>query len=206
MSLKTFVKIGNINNLSDARYCAGMMVDILGFNLEEGTEGYVSSETFKEISEWIAGVKFAGEFKNALPTEIKLAAIGYNLDFIEVQNIDHLEELQQMDQELILKVVVSEHNDLDKLPSQLVYASEFVAFVIIHCQQSSLFDSLQIVLSKSGGTVRIIRSYGLSEANAPAIAKDPVFYGIELEGSPEERPGFKDYGEVMDILELLEEI
>ena len=29
MPLKTFVKVGNITNLSDARYCAGMGVDML---------------------------------------------------------------------------------------------------------------------------------------------------------------------------------
>ena len=44
MSLQTFVKVGEITNLSDARYCAGMGVDLLGFNVVENTPGYVDSE------------------------------------------------------------------------------------------------------------------------------------------------------------------
>ena len=29
--------------------------------------------------------------------------------------------------------------------------------------------------------------------------------GLELEATREEKPGLKDYGEIMDVLELLEE-
>ncbi len=35
MALKTIVKVGNITNLSDARYCAVMGVDMLGFCLNK---------------------------------------------------------------------------------------------------------------------------------------------------------------------------
>ncbi len=63
MSLRTFVKIGSVNNLSDARYCAGMAVDLIGFNIDPETEGSVTPSFFREITEWIAGVGFVGEFE-----------------------------------------------------------------------------------------------------------------------------------------------
>ncbi len=34
MSLNTFVYIRDVDNLSDARYCAGMGVDMIGFRLD----------------------------------------------------------------------------------------------------------------------------------------------------------------------------
>ena len=37
MSLKYFVHVSSISNLSDARYCSGMMVDSLGYNLDENS-------------------------------------------------------------------------------------------------------------------------------------------------------------------------
>ena len=55
MPLKTFVKVGSITNLSDARYCAGMMVDMLGFRSVEGQEGYIKPAQFQEIRGWISG-------------------------------------------------------------------------------------------------------------------------------------------------------
>lgn len=205
MSLKTFVKIGKITNLSDARYCAGMMVDILGFNLEEGTEGFVSPETFKEITDWVAGVKFAGEFKNAHAAEIKLASEKYNLDYIEVQDQELLDELSTLDIPLIYKLVISSEGDVRKIASALNYASEYTDMVIVDCLKPSMFEELHKILSEQHPKVKLIRSYGISKATVPAIANDEYFYGIELEGSPEDRPGFKDYGDVMDILEVLEE-
>ncbi|MFT7424854.1 MAG: phosphoribosylanthranilate isomerase, partial [Algoriphagus sp.] len=38
MALRTFVKINGITNLTDARYCSGMYVDLLGFTFEEGAD------------------------------------------------------------------------------------------------------------------------------------------------------------------------
>ncbi|MFM1835376.1 MAG: hypothetical protein RJA04_63, partial [Bacteroidota bacterium] len=48
--LKTLVKVSAITNLSDARYCAGMGVDLLGFPL-----GKISIDQFTEIRNWLAG-------------------------------------------------------------------------------------------------------------------------------------------------------
>lgn len=205
MSLKTFVKIGSISSLSDARYCAGMMVDILGFNLEQGTNGYVSPETFQEITEWVAGVSFAGEFASAQTAEIKLAASNYKLDYLEIQNIDQIEELSELPQKLIFRLIISGKNDLDSLKTKVSYASELVDLIIVACLEPSLSEDLYQILNEVSKDTKLIRSYGLSEASADAVASDDVFYGIELEGSPEEKPGFKDYGAVMDILEVLEE-
>jgi len=204
MSLKTFVKIGKIENLSDARYCAGMMVDILGFNLEEGTEGFVSAEKFKEITDWVAGVKFCGEFANAQVAEVKLATTNYPIDYIEIQNPDQLEELSELSQSLIYKIVIRDQSDLDKLTSQIAFAQDLVEYISIQCTNESLYEAIEQTLTNATTSSQLIRDYDLSEENADKIAEQGVFSGIELEGSPEDRPGFKDYGKVMDILEVLE--
>ena len=65
MALKTKVKINRITNLTDARYCSGMYVDILGFSLEEGAPNYISPIQFQEITGWIAGIDFAAEFTDS---------------------------------------------------------------------------------------------------------------------------------------------
>ncbi|MEQ8581375.1 MAG: phosphoribosylanthranilate isomerase [Marinoscillum sp.] len=205
MSLKTFVKIGKIENLSDARYCAGMMVDILGFNLEEGTEAYLSPERFKEITDWVAGVSFCGEFAHAQAAEVKLAATQYPVEYIETQNIDQLEELTDLDQELIFKLIIADTEDLTKLESSINYASEFAKFISIHLTSDSLKSEVEAILSKMDPRPKLLRGYTLTHENAFEVASDTMYFGIELEGSPEDRPGFKDYGNVMDILEVLEE-
>ena len=65
MSLKCFVKVGSINNLSDARYCSGMNVDHVGFLMEENNINSIDITNLREISNWISGVKIVGEFNNS---------------------------------------------------------------------------------------------------------------------------------------------
>ncbi len=205
MGLQTFVKIGNISNLSDARYCAGMMADILGFNLEEGTEGFMSLDKFKEITEWVAGVAFCGEFKNAHINEIKLAIQNYPLDFIEIQDIEQLEELAESEIKIIFKINIESKADLVGLKQQYELAEGIAEKVIISSENDELFDPIQEEISRLNRSLPVLCGFGINEKTAASIVSDELFSGIELVGTPEERPGYKDYGLVMDVLEVIEE-
>jgi phosphoribosylanthranilate isomerase len=52
MALKTLVKASEVNNLSDARYCAGMGVEMLGFCLDENHPKFIELARLREISVW----------------------------------------------------------------------------------------------------------------------------------------------------------
>ena len=54
--LRTKVKISAVTNLSDARYCAGMGVEWIGFSMDT-----VPAEKYGEIRGWLAGVQVVGE-------------------------------------------------------------------------------------------------------------------------------------------------
>ena len=60
--LKTRVKAGKVDNLTDARYFAAMGVDYLGFCCNTGTELYCAPSKIKEITEWVEGPVFVLEF------------------------------------------------------------------------------------------------------------------------------------------------
>jgi phosphoribosylanthranilate isomerase len=61
MPLKTLVKVGCITNLSDARYCAGMGVDLLGFRVIAGSEHHIDHTLFQQIRGWLSGPKIVAE-------------------------------------------------------------------------------------------------------------------------------------------------
>ena len=80
MALSTIVLVNQISNLSDARYCAGMGVEMLGFSVEENTASYITPEAFKEISGWVAGVKLVGEVEEMPAEEVQALLQRYPLD------------------------------------------------------------------------------------------------------------------------------
>ncbi len=202
MALKKFVKISKISNLSDARYCAGMMADILGFNLKKGTEGYVSPETFEEITNWVAGVSFAGEFSDMNVEDIKISATEYALDFIETSKPDDLEELSTIGTPLILNVQVSPDN-VDDFGSALEKIADLAEYIVITSEEKSLIHQIDSSVGDLAAKTKLIRAFGNTPESVSSLSD--CWHGIQLSGTSEERPGFSDYGEVMDILETLEE-
>ncbi|MEM6735034.1 MAG: hypothetical protein AAGC64_04975 [Bacteroidota bacterium] len=200
MALKTFVKISNVNNLSDARYCAGMMVDIIGFDIDPTSANRISPEDFKEITEWVAGVKFAGEFLHSTKATIVEASNEYLIDFIQIEDFEQVEEIHLLGKPMIFKMHIENAEDVAKIKSKLSYLDELVRIVILKCSNEDLFEKIDDQIGYYNGNLKLLKGYGLE--NNQHLEKFP---GLELEALKEERPGFKDYGQVMDVLETIEE-
>ncbi|GAB4229059.1 MAG: hypothetical protein Tsb0034_00560 [Ekhidna sp.] len=200
MALKTFVKISNISNLSDARYCAGMMVDVLGFNVDGTTDNYVSEGDFAEITEWVTGVQFAGEFHNASLEEIKKAVQLYPIDLIELKELDLVEKVQLLGKPIIFRMTISNQDEVATIKSTLSYLDELAKYVVVKCDLPDLHAQIDEQIAFYNGNLKVLKGYGISPT--PDLGNYP---GIELEATEEERPGFKDYGQIMDVLEAIEE-
>src|ERR1044071_6406214 len=80
MSLKAKVKVGRVTNLSEARYCAGMGVDMLGFPV--GVEG-IKPEEYRRMIEWIAGPELVLE-AHYLKTDLNYITENYPGHYIEI--------------------------------------------------------------------------------------------------------------------------
>lgn len=189
MALKTLVKVGNISNLSDARYCAGMGVDLLGFAAIEGQPGYIPLKLYQDIRGWVAGPSAVLELYG-LKSGDSLSKLleDYRPDFLEA-GIAELELLPDSLQQSII-VRITSADDLSRIQER-----SGVQYVLIN------EDSLDIVqaASKIFPVILSLRSSsGLSLLDTLPIK------GIAISGSPEIRPGFKDYGDLAEVLEQLE--
>ena len=200
MGLKTFVKISNVSNLSDARYCAGMMVDVIGFNIDPSTDSFIGESDFSEITEWVAGVEFAGEFHLADEAQIREAVKKYPVDYIEIANLDLVEKVGLLGKPLIVRLSINTEDELNKLKSTLSYLDELAKMVLLKSDNESLFEEIDAQIGYYNGNLKLLKGFNTTTTND--LAKFP---GIELEATAEERPGFKDYGDIMDVLEEIEE-
>ena len=109
MSLKTVVKINRITNLTDARYCSGMHVAILGFCLESSSPNHISGNQFQEITGWIAGIDYAAEFSQSTAAEISALLPSYpGISWIESEHLDTLLQLKGLGMGLIYKVAIEQ--------------------------------------------------------------------------------------------------
>lgn len=192
MALKTKVKISEVTNLSDARYCAGMMVDYFGFNIDPNSPNYIGPEDFKEITDWVSGVSLVAELGTLSDLEIESQLKKYKFQLAETSNTKSLDLIKTLGllPALDLKIDAISKLSLNKPLADLAYIKISDPEII------SINENFWESIPK-------IKSYDVSIESIKNI--DSRWAGIELSATKEDKPGFKDYGELMDILEELEE-
>lgn len=180
MALKTFVKVGCITNLSDARFCAGMGVDMLGFRVVEGQENYIEPAQFQEIRGWISGPSVVAEvygIRNS--ADLNLILDNYKPDYIEM-GITELLLFTSIPLPLVLSV--SEKDVVAGFSIQPTY-----------------------LITKKGFKSSVPLIVEVDSRNAAEnILLHPNTNGIALKGGRELKPGLKDFEVLHEVLELLE--
>lgn len=205
MALKTFVKISRVNNLSDARYCAGMGVALLGFNCEPGTLHYVAPEKFRELSEWVAGVSFVAEFSSATPQTIGRLLGEYSVDYLQTDVPAYLGELKQLGLPLILKIEVETQEQAVLLPQLMQEQQPHTEFFLLQLTSNISKDkALMSNILNLSNDFEMVVSMPLDAAELDQLLSQYPLKGISLEGGEEIRAGYKDFDELAEILEILE--
>jgi phosphoribosylanthranilate isomerase len=204
MALQTIVKISNVTNLSDARYCAGMGVDMLGFSMDESSPDYVEPGRFNEMRGWVAGVQIVGE-----TGEIDLGRINellntYQPDLLQVDEAALLPSLSTLGKPLILRLSLSDMT-LDQLETLLESNPTNADYILLESQAPlHLDDDLKTVIGRLAHRHAVLLGAGITvDTIHERLAELPV-KGIALTGGAEDRPGSRDFGELMDILEAIE--
>jgi phosphoribosylanthranilate isomerase len=180
MPLKTFVKVGSISNLSDARYCAGMGVDLLGFRVIEGQKDFIKDSQYQQIRGWITGPHIVAEVYGIKSTDqLPMILDNYKPDYLEM-GLQELALFNSLPIPLILSV--KEMDSIDKLyiiPDYLISNNPFNSHIPL--------------------LVRV-----QNKRDVRALVENPAVKGIALEGSAELKPGLKDYEVINEVLEQLE--
>ena len=202
MALKTKVKINRITNLTDARYCSGMYVDILGFSLEEGSSNYVSPTQFQEITGWISGIDYAAEFADLDAYSIERTLAEYpGITWIESRDVDTLIQLNSLGKKLIYQVKLEE---LDTLLPKIELLREYKITLHVTSTKKSISIDNESIINNLSSQLNLFLGAGITPENANSLCELPGLYGFALDGGDEIKPGLRDFDQLAAILESLE--
>ncbi len=202
MALKTKVKINRITNLTDARYCSGMYVDILGFSLEVGSPNYLSPSQFQEITGWISGTDYAAEFTDSDAFTIERQLADYpGITWIESGDLDTLIQLKSLEKKLIYRKSLDEVVSI--LPKLPLLNQEQITLHITSTKNTLTFDN-KLVIENLASKVSLFLGFGINPENASSLSEIPGLTGLALDGGDEIKPGLRDFDQLATILENLE--
>ncbi len=211
MALKTIVKITGVNNLSDARYCAGMGVEMLGFSLEKENDNYVSPEKYHEIIGWISGVKFVGEFHKAHLEDMNEILAAYPIHMLQVAREDVMEEIYQRTQSSgvksipIIFYIPFTTSRTEAIEASMERFGDCVAYFLLDVAAEVLSDQAALAtLRRLADRYAILVGAGVSSENVLNLLNSTTVKGISMRGGQEIKPGLKDFDELANVLELIE--
>ncbi|HEX8037885.1 MAG TPA: hypothetical protein VF490_01985 [Chryseosolibacter sp.] len=190
MSLKTIVKVSHISNLSDARYCAGMGVAMLGVSVVPSAKNYMTPQAFQDIRGWIAGPKIIAELYGlSMPADIEKVMDAYSPDYFELA----FGEYQTFGHQLSVPCII--YLPKGEFKNAVARADKKIAFYIVDEPTEC---------GEFPGEVPV-----LVRVSSPNILEKKLaagcFSGIVLEGPERSRPGVTNYEALGDLLEALEE-
>ena len=189
MALRTFVFVSGINNLSDARYCAGMEVDQLGFHIEKDHPNYTAPDKFTEMAEWLSGVDFVAEVSSPQATFENIT--DYDVQTIKIENLDQVDVALGTGLDVVFATT-----DVSTARKAWSFSGENLSYV--------LFSGPVDQAIELANEMPVVATEGISPETINELLDKSKLKGIGLEGGDEIRPGFKDFDELADILEALE--
>ena len=194
--LKIKVKVGKVTNLSDARYCAGMGVDLLGFPI--GSHDGIDPKKYKEITDWVSVPGFVLEWTEAeIPNNFEDILQLYNAHFIQID----ARQLQYIPPLKIPLIVILKVTDWSTYHQLLKSNKGRIGYLIVMNPKNSLPDPL--LIAPIASEFSVLLGFDISANNLGILTSMPVV-GISLEGTEESTPGLKDYSHLSEILERLE--
>lgn len=199
MTLKTMVKVGQITNLSNARYCAGMGVNMLGFVVDDGSEFFISPEQFREISGWVAGVEFVGEISGSQIPELT----GYSFSYLQVSD-RALPEIVHASGYACIFYINTDNYVPEHIAQMMEEQQKYVSYFLLEGLNPDILDDAELErITTWAASYPVWLGSGITPHNLEKLLASGI-RGIALYGGSESKPGFKDYDELTDILEALD--
>lgn len=196
-------KASRITNLTDARYFAAKDVHFLGFNLEEGTPGYLDPVHMKAIREWVQGPQIVGEFDRTPAATVLEAAAFYGLDAVQVAQTEGLPLLAPLRPILSLPATA----DVPALQRLFEQQRPYVACFLLDFSENagataSLFET-PAPWRQLFARYPVFLDFDAPADVLPALLHTLQPAGLALRGGEEEQVGVKSFEAIEAVFEAL---
>jgi phosphoribosylanthranilate isomerase len=180
------ILVRGINNLSDARYCAGMGVDYISFYFDTRMQS-IEPPVAEGIAGWLSGVKFLGEYVE-YPKEYPFFVSG--VVFSQLGNESFDENME----------VFFEYN----LANEYLEISDKIKNLIISFEDNSAIKDNKQLLEVLSKKHQLWLASGFDKENIHALKQNYPIHGFCIYGGHEISPGLKTFEDLAEILEAIE--
>jgi phosphoribosylanthranilate isomerase len=209
MSYQPAFKFGDVTNLGDARFAAGVGAQFIGFAFASDHPFFINPLKAHEIIQWLSGPCYIAEYRELdmeqLTTVKELIAIDYVLfpfrarpDELYPLPVEYIVELQPGEEPLVFDWLEEAHPQ----PVYLQYSDRSEGAV-----ENLLADSVRVErLHQLNERVPLILNLPFVKADVREAVERLTPYAIALQSSQEEKVGYNDFSQLIELVEQFQEI
>lgn len=213
--LATKLLASGITHLTDARYFAAWEVDYLAFPLGEGMSEAISWDYLHALREWVEGPAIVAELGAIDDVDAWITALKeHQLDHVLIHHpapATAPEKFATAEIKMILQITVEGYHSIDHVAEALQEGAAAGAIVLdferggITLEDLSAghpfgLDDLDELLQKHPCLLRL----DLGETDAKTFAEAHPLAGYTVQGSSEEKVGYKSFDDLDGLFEALE--
>lgn len=209
--MSVLLKICGITSLADARYCAGAMVDMLGFVFHPPSPRNVDSATVREIAGWIHGPEIVGVFVDRSADEIDQTIGEASLTMVQLHGEESPDDCAAISVPVIKAFRVEDGESAERLRERIRPYEDVVRYVLLDAYSDAAAGGTGRVIdwqvaARIARDVPVILSGGITPSNVVEAVRSVGPQGIDLSSGVESRPGSKDFDLVADLMEAFEPV
>jgi phosphoribosylanthranilate isomerase len=206
-AMSYIIHASRIAHLTDARYFAAKEADFLGFNLEEGAEGYLDPVFMKAIREWVEGPKIVGEFSRTPAATVREAAVFFGLDAVQAPLSAYADDLEILSGIPLLLSIEIDAAGWSAAAGDLLQKAVGADCLIFDFSGSG-YTQARFYTEKDLWQPLFAQQPSLLRADLPAgdwpeVLREFNLAGISMVGGEEEQVGVKSFDEIEAIFEAL---
>jgi len=208
LPVRPHVKICGITTLEDARFCAGLGADFLGFIQHPESPRYVSPERALEIIGWVYGAKPVGVFVNVAPEEVNAACETAGFAYAQLHGHETPDECARVDRPVIKAFRVLHDASSEQLRASMEPYREVAELFLLDTHATNLWggtgESFNWRLARElSNDFPILLAGGLSPDNVREAVDTMRPWGVDVSSRLESSPGSKDFEKVQAFFDAL---
>ncbi|MFN4082755.1 MAG: hypothetical protein ACK4K9_03920 [Bacteroidia bacterium] len=196
---KTRIKLGSINNLSDARWAAAGNIDFIGFCFDGSSPNFIPPVKAQEIIEWTSGIGVVAEFgPNNTEQEILDITELLNADMVEISSTTNPQIISKLQIPVLVNINISDLNELD-IEKKMAEFGNAKAYLFSASNNNYDCNVLVNICQKHP----VIWGLPTDKSSIKNILNSFNLYGVNLFAGNEEKTGIKDFDELADMVDLI---
>ena len=205
---RPLVKICGLTSLEDARFCAGLGADYLGFVQHPQSPRAIAPEAVREILSWVYGAQGVGVFVNRTADEVNAACETAGFALAQLHGTESPETVAAVRVPVVKAIRVAHDASAEQLDAMMAPYEGLVHAFLLDTHATSLWggtgESFNWRVARDLTTdVPIWLAGGLTPDNVALAVETMRPAAVDVSSGLESAPGVKDFDRVAAFFDAL---